>query len=163
MTRSASVRVAVAIGLLFGLSGRASAQDQSKVKEPEKAERADDANRAQSAAAAAAAAEDPRTAALLNKRIPEMRFQGQGLDDVIDFLRDVSGANMSVDWKAIEKAGLKKSAPVTANLKDVTFRTGLTKVLESASTEKAKLGFTTDDGVIVISTAGADPAAKVTG
>ena len=152
-----NTRIAIIVGLLIGLSTAAAAQEQNRVKELEKAQRADEANRKK------ADAEDPQTPAQLNRPIPEMRFDGAGLEDAIDFLRDVTGANIFVHWKAIEKAGLKKNTPATAALKNVTFRTALTKVLESASTEKAKLGFTTDDGVIVISIAGADPAAKVTG
>jgi hypothetical protein len=159
-----NARVVAVVGLLIGLSGSAVAQDEGegKVKDLEKAERAEEVKRGAGVGAGAKAApEDRETAALLNKRIPDIRFEKVGLDDAIDFLRDVTGANVFVNWKAIEKAGLKRNAPVAASLRDVTFRTLLTKVLDSAGTDKVKLAWTTDDGVIVISTAtaGDDKAA----
>ena len=50
-----------------------------------------------------------------------MNFSGVAFADVIDFLRDVSGANIHVDWKILEAAGIGKDAPVkdlTAALQD---------------------------------------------
>jgi hypothetical protein len=102
-------------------------------------------------------------AAQLEKRLPEINFQGQGFADVIDFIRDVSGANIFVDWRALEKAGIKKDAPVTARLKDVKFRTALDKILESIGTEKVKVGWKADQGVITIAPGGAEAGPKVIG
>ena len=40
------------------------------------------------------------TAALLDRRLPELRFNANALSDVFDFLRDATGANLYVDWPA---------------------------------------------------------------
>ena len=102
-----------------------------------------------------AAAEDPRDKAVnaqLDRVLPEVNVPGVGLGDVIDFLRDVTGANIYVQWKALEAVGIGKETPVTFRAKDVKFRTALTKILDSVATPKGKAQFTVDDGHILIST-----------
>ena len=98
-------------------------------------------------------ADEKALAAQLEKPLPEINFQGQGFADVIDFLRDVSGTNIFVDWIALEKAGIDKNAPVTARLRDVKLKTALDKVLESVAS-KEKLGWKTEQGVITIGPGG---------
>ena len=41
----------------------------------------------------------------LSTRLPELNFQGVTLNDALDFMRDVSGANITVNWKALEGRG----------------------------------------------------------
>jgi hypothetical protein len=101
-------------------------------------------------------------AAQLEKPLPEINFQGQGFADVIDFLRDVSAANIFVDWRALEKAGIDKNAPVTARLRNVKLKTALDKVLESVA-PKNKLGWKADQGVITIGPGGAERKPNVVG
>jgi hypothetical protein len=99
--------------------------------------------------------EDDAAKAQLDRRLPEFRVDGVALEDVVDFLRDVTGANVFVDWRAVEKAGIQRTAPVTLRQRDVPFRTALDKVVESVSTPKAKLAWATDGRVIVLSSADA--------
>jgi len=44
----------------------------------------------------------------LNATLPEVKFDGVSLADAIDFLRDVSGANIIVNWKALEGEGCEQ-------------------------------------------------------
>jgi hypothetical protein len=112
----------------------------------------------------AAAAEQAAVAAQLNRRLPEINFGGQGLADVIDFYRDVSGANIFVDWKMLEAAGIGKDAAVSLRLRDVPFRAALAKLCETISTDKGAAVLTVEDGAIIITTAEdpKHPRAKVT-
>src|SRR5439155_19693464 len=91
--------------------------------------------------------------AQLDRRLPEINFNGQGLADVMDFLRDVSGSNIFVNWRALEAAGINKDAPVTARLKDVRFSKALNTILSDVGGGNIKLTYTIDEGVITISTA----------
>ena len=87
----------------------------------------------------------------LNTTIPEVQFSGVGLTDAIDFLRDVSGANIVVNWKALEEAGVSKDAPVNVRLHNVSLR----KALETILTEVGggdKLAYDIDENVISITT-----------
>ena len=96
--------------------------------------------------------EDAQVQALLDKRLPELRFEAVTFSDVIDFLRDVTTANIFVNWRALETAGIDKNAPVTARLKDVKFSKALTTILADVGGGTVKLGYTIDEGVITIST-----------
>src|SRR5207248_2909964 len=89
----------------------------------------------------------------LMKPLPEVNFNGNNFADVIDFLRDVTGTNIFVNWRALEAVKITKEAPVTARLEKVTFAKVLDTVLESVAGGKGKLGWIVDEGVITISTA----------
>ena len=49
--------------------------------------------------------------ARLDSVVPEINFDGVGFGDVMEFLRDVTGANIVVDWNSIETAGIDRNAP----------------------------------------------------
>jgi general secretion pathway protein D len=96
--------------------------------------------------------EDRAVLAQLERPLPELNFDGAGFTDVIDFLRDVSGANIFVNWRALEAAGIDRNAPVSARLRNIKFSKALTIILDSVSGGTVPLGYTIDDGVITIST-----------
>lgn len=91
-------------------------------------------------------------AAWLDREMPEVNFNGQGLADCIDFLRDISGGNFFINWNRLEAAGITRDSPVNVRLRAVPFRKCLATVLESVSTGKGKAKFAVDEGIIVIST-----------
>ena len=88
----------------------------------------------------------------LDSKLPEINFSNNSLVDTIDFLRDVTGTNIFVNWKALEAVKITKETPVTCKLKDVKFSQALKLILDSVSTKEAKLSSTIEEGVIVIST-----------
>jgi hypothetical protein len=96
--------------------------------------------------------EDRETSALLDRRIPELNFDGVALADVVDFLRDVSGANVFVEWGALEGAGIDRNAPVTVRVRNVSFSNALEMVLSSAGKGSVPIAYGIKDGVIRIST-----------
>jgi hypothetical protein len=86
----------------------------------------------------------------LNRRLPEINFNGIALADAVDFLRDITGANISVDWKVLKAAGIERETPVTAKLRDIKFSKALNLILADASGGPTKLTYTVDQGVIQI-------------
>ena len=90
--------------------------------------------------------------AQLDRRLPELNFSGQGLADVIDFLRDVSGSNIVVNWRALETVGITKDAPVTARMKDIRLSKALNTILADVSGGNVRLSYGVEGGVITIST-----------
>jgi len=44
----------------------------------------------------------------LNNVMPEVKFDNVSISDAIDFLRDVSSANIHVNWRALEEIGVGK-------------------------------------------------------
>ena len=97
--------------------------------------------------------EDRAVQAHLDQSLPELAFDAVGFSDVVDFLRDVSGANLFVNWKALEAAGIDRNTPVSTRLRNVKFSKALNVILDSVGGGQTKLGYTVDDGVITISTA----------
>lgn len=95
---------------------------------------------------------DDKATASLQKRLPEVNFSAIGFSDVTEFLRDVTGENLTVNWRVLEAAGVDRNVPITARLKDITLEQALTHVLKDAGGGSVKLGFGVSNGSIVIST-----------
>ena len=101
---------------------------------------------------AAGAQDNDKAFLLLQKRLPEVRFDAIGFSDVVDFLRDITGANMFVNWRALEAAGIDRNTPVSTRLKDATFQQVLTQITRDVGGGQAPVEFAVEDGIIVIST-----------
>lgn len=98
-------------------------------------------------------AADEAVNALLDKSLPEIRFDAVSFSDVIDFLRDTTQANIFVNWKALEAAGIDRNAPVTTRLRNTKLSKVLRLILESVGGgATVSLNYTVDEGVITIST-----------
>jgi hypothetical protein len=93
----------------------------------------------------------PSARAALERRLPEVKFQGQTLRDCFDFIRDVSGANIHVNWRALEAAGVTSDTPVNVRLREVPLRKVL-NVLLSESGAGGTLTYYTSEGVIEVTT-----------
>jgi uncharacterized membrane protein YgcG len=87
----------------------------------------------------------------LNRQLPEVKFTGSTLKDSFDFLRDVSGANIHVNWRALEAAGVTGDTQVNVRLRDVPLHKVLTVLLNEAGV--GLLTYYTSDGVIEVTTA----------
>ena len=87
----------------------------------------------------------------LNSSLPEVKFDGVALGDALDFLRDVSGINLTVNWKALEAAGVTKDMPVTLRLRNISARKALEMVLAEAG-GSSTLTYDVDEGVVEVTT-----------
>ncbi len=87
-----------------------------------------------------------------DRRLPEINFNGQEFADVVDFLRDVSGSNIFVNWRALESAGVMKDAPITAHVKDMRFSDAMDTILADAGKKSVPLVAFVEDGCINITT-----------
>jgi beta-lactamase regulating signal transducer with metallopeptidase domain len=88
--------------------------------------------------------------AQFDRKLPEVNFNDVPFVEVIEFLRDVSGANIFVNWRALEAAGIERNAPVSMRMKSVSFATVLRLLLDS--TAPGLLRFDVEGGVIIITT-----------
>ena len=87
----------------------------------------------------------------LNTVLPEVNFSGVALGDSLDFLRDVSGINLTVNWKALEEAGITKDTPVTMRLRSIATRKAIQMLLAEAGGGD-KLTYDIDEGVVEVTT-----------
>lgn len=129
---SRSALASLVLFLLLGLSAPAPAPAQAAAQPP-----------------AQPAADAPRHA--LATRLPEVKLEGIALVDCIDFLRDVSSANLHVNWRALELIGIGKDVAISLDLRDVSLRTALRLMLAQAD-PAGMVTFYLDDGVIEITT-----------
>ena len=91
----------------------------------------------------------PRTS--LDRVLPEMKFTGVTFGDAIDFVRDVAGVNIHVNWKALEAENVTADTPVNIRLRSVTLRKVLSLLLSEASGTDT-LTYFVDQGVVEITT-----------
>ncbi|NBB96342.1 MAG: tetratricopeptide repeat protein [Planctomycetes bacterium] len=96
--------------------------------------------------------ESRRVRDLLQQRIPQLNFGGVPLSDVIQFLREVTGANIWVNWRALEAAGVDKSTPVNINLSDIAAERALKTILEDVGGGTIDLSYVISESVVQIST-----------
>lgn len=89
----------------------------------------------------------------LDTILPDVKLQGATLKDSFEFLRDVTGANIHVNWKALEAAGINGDMQINIRLKDVTLRKVMRVILAEASAGGVNLNYYSDEGVIEITTA----------
>jgi beta-lactamase regulating signal transducer with metallopeptidase domain len=90
--------------------------------------------------------------AVLERTVPEVTFDAVGLDDVLTFFRDLTGANLVVDWKALEAAHVAKDAPVSVRVRNVKLAQALRLVLDQAGGKDAALEFEVDGAVLKVTT-----------
>jgi Flp pilus assembly secretin CpaC/tetratricopeptide (TPR) repeat protein len=94
----------------------------------------------------------------LDTRVSKLDFEDMELSQVFEFLRDVSGANIHVKWRALALESIEPATTVNVHLSSVTFRKALDTILEDVATGgepgvgETGLGYVIDEGVITIST-----------
>lgn len=87
----------------------------------------------------------------MGRTLPEMNFDGVALTDCIDFLRDITAANIVVNWKALEGAGVTPETVVNLKLRNVSLRKALSLLLSEAGGGEG-ITYSVDEGVIEITT-----------
>jgi hypothetical protein len=86
---------------------------------------------------------------LLDRNIPTVGLPGVALTDSIEYLRDITGANIFVNWKALHAANVTESKNVTESVTNKKFSQVLNDILAQAG---ANLLYDVHGGVIVITT-----------
>jgi hypothetical protein len=85
------------------------------------------------------------------QRLPEVKFDNVAFKDALEYLRDISDANIHVNWKAIEVAGISQDTNVNLHLRNVSLGKTMDLLLSEAGGGSA-LTYYVDRGVIEITT-----------
>src|SRR5688572_10003962 len=108
----------------------------------------------QSSSAAAttqkSALDDPRVA--LARRVARVDYDNISLSTVIDAFRDMAGANIHVNWKALEAVGIDRNTPVTIHLGNVPLRKVLKTIFKDLGPTENLVTYYVDEGVIEVTT-----------
>jgi hypothetical protein len=100
---------------------------------------------------AKATASDVAPGRALARRITEVKLTGVALENAIDYVRDLSGANIHVNWRALEQLNVTRQTTVSIKLTDVTARRVLKGLLDDTGMGE-QLTYYIDEGVIEITT-----------
>lgn len=90
----------------------------------------------------------------MERKLPEVRFDNAPLGDVLEFLSDVTGGRVEVDWKALEAAGYPRTEPISGRLRDVKLSKALETIFRDVSgrNNKPLLAYDYSQGTVKIST-----------
>jgi len=88
----------------------------------------------------------------LDRETPAIKLDGVAFKDALDFVQDLSGANLHVNWAALQSAGVTKDAVIDVHLRGVPLRKILSVILSEAAAGNAVLTYYVDDNVIEITT-----------
>jgi hypothetical protein len=88
----------------------------------------------------------------LLKKLPTVSFNAVRLDDVLDFMRDVGGMKIRVDWPELEKSGIKRNQPINFVAHDLAYDAVLRFVLWEAA-GPGTLDVVTDGSELHVTTA----------
>ncbi len=101
--------------------------------------------------AAGGAAGSPEEDAELNRKlkeeVPEVNFQDQPLEQVVETLSSIANVNISPDWQDLEANGIERDKPVSMKLTNVAVSTVLREVLSQVGGD-VRLAYKAADGLI---------------
>ena len=97
----------------------------------------------------------------LNGEIANINLVGVSFVDAIDYLRDLSGANINVNWRLLQDKNVTKDTQVHVRLRSVSMRKALQLILDEAG-GSTPLTYFIDQGVIEITTQEAADSKLVT-
>jgi len=99
--------------------------------------------------------EDVEVREKLQRRIERFTFADIDFKDVVQFLREYSGVNIHVSWRALTAGGIEKRTKVSVDVKDIPVQRALELVLAdvgaAAAGADAEPDYTIDGGVLTIS------------
>lgn len=139
----------------YGLGARPLLEDRALIQEQIQARKQYDdriAAAARQRATTRANSDNEAIIVAMERKLPEIKFDQVPLSDAIEFVRDVAGVSIFVNWRALDAAGVDKTTPVTARLRDVKFSKALDTILRDVGGGVVRLGYSVDEGVLTIST-----------
>jgi len=84
--------------------------------------------------------------------LPEVNFVGVSFEQTIDYLRNLSGLNIVVNWTALEAAAVEKDKEVNVRFANVRVDQVLRVVLDEVGGGETELAYEVNDEVVGIST-----------
>ena len=96
------------------------------------------------------------TAKLMCQVLPDTTLHSVPLVNAIDYLRQVRGANIVVNWNALEAAGVSKQATVSLDLRYVSVKKTLQLMLSQASSSASLVSYISGNVLTVTTQADAN-------
>jgi len=94
----------------------------------------------------------PSTLELLNQRIPDMQFEDVPLEQVMEYIAELTQVNVVVRWEILEDAGIEKDKPITIKVRNVRLSRVLWLILNEAGGTDLRLAYRASGNMLVLST-----------
>lgn len=88
----------------------------------------------------------------LDRLVPDLNFSHARCVEVFAWLQEQTKANIAVNWRALEAAGIDQDAKVTLRLTGLPLRRVIELVCDQIGGGTVEIGFEVDRGVIVVNT-----------
>ena len=92
------------------------------------------------------------TLELLNQRLPEVMFEEQPLEQVMEFIADLMQMNVVVRWQILEDAGIERDKAITIKVRNVRLRAVLWLIMNEAGGTDLRLAYRASGNMLVLST-----------
>lgn len=129
-------RALVVAATVFGLAAASTAQQRTSA-----------------AGVPAARAQVPTTLRILDQRIPEVRFDEQPFEQVIEWLADFTHLNVVVRWQTLDDAGVKRDKPISIQVKNLRLSQVLWLIMNDAGGAEMRLAYRASGNLLILSTA----------
>lgn len=87
---------------------------------------------------------------LAQARVP-IDFSNNSFEQVMSYLKHVTGLNVYVDYKALSNVGIDPDSTINLQLRDVSAATALERIFDQVGTGQDRPQFTIQDGVLIVS------------
>ena len=92
------------------------------------------------------------TLRLLNQRIPEVSFDNVPFEQVMDWVAELTGANVVVRWQMLEDSGVERDKPITIKMKNLRLSQVLWMVMNEAAGSDLRLAYRASGSMLILST-----------
>ncbi|MGD8450461.1 MAG: hypothetical protein PVJ57_01465 [Phycisphaerae bacterium] len=94
----------------------------------------------------------PNTLRLLNQRIPEVSFESVPFEQIMEWVGELTGANVVVRWQIIEDAGIERDKPLTIRVKNLRLSQVLWMIMNEAAGSDVRLAYRAAGSLLILST-----------
>jgi hypothetical protein len=102
--------------------------------------------------AAAARAAQPTTLDVLNQRLPDVSVRDMPLDQVVDFLAELTHLSIVVRWQTLADIGIPRDQPISLQAKNLRLSQVLWLLMNEAGGGDVKLAYRASGTLLVLST-----------
>ncbi len=92
------------------------------------------------------------TLRMLNMRIPEVVFQDQPFESVMEWVQDFTQANVQVRWQILEDNGIERDKAITLKVKNLRLSQVMWMIMNEAGGTDVKLAYRAAGNLIIFST-----------
>jgi hypothetical protein len=107
---------------------------------------------AQSGRRAPGAARPLTTLQMLNQRLPEVSFIDTPLEQVFDFVSELTRANVVIKWQLLTDNGISRDKPITIKAKNLKLSQFLWMLMNEVGGSDLKLAYRASGNLIIFST-----------